>query len=106
MKPIIAILFALVAFLGYRVLMLEAELKQMSRNVAIAVLSAEAANDKIGAFAPFFSPDKAKFARAWLDGTNMPLAVFPDDVLKPLKQELEAKRSSPEARQLAATLFK
>lgn len=106
MKAPIAILFALIAFLGFRVFQLEAELKQTSRNAAIAVLSAEAANDKIGAFAPYFAPDKDKFIKAWLDSTNMPLASFPDEVLSPLKHELESKRASPEAQQVRAAVFK
>jgi hypothetical protein len=100
------ILFALIAILGYRVLLLESELKNVSRNAAIAVLSAEAANDKIGAFAPYFAPDKDKFIRSWFDTTNMPLAVFPNEVLAPIKQELEEKRTSKEAQQLRATIFK
>lgn len=106
MKAPIAILFALIAFLGFRVFQLEAELKQASRNAAIAVLSAEAANDKIGAFAPYFAPDKDKFIKAWLDSTNMPLAIFPDEVLSPLKRELESKRASAEAQQVRAAMFK
>ena len=99
-------MFALIAFLGFRVFQLEAELKQASRNAAIAVLSAEAANDKIGAFAPYFAPDKDKFIKAWLDSTNMPLAIFPDEVLSPLKRELESKRASAEAQQVRAAMFK
>ena len=99
-------MFALIAFLGFRVFQLEAELKQATRNAAIAVLSAEAANDKIGAFAPYFAPDKDKFIKAWLDSTNMPLAIFPDEVLSPLKRELESTRASAEAQQVRAAMFK
>jgi hypothetical protein len=106
MKSAISILFMIVALLGYRVLTLEAELKQISRNTAIAVLSIEAANDKIGAIAPYFSADKEKFAKAWIDSANMPLAVFPEDILIPLKRELEEKRTSKEAEQLKATILK
>jgi hypothetical protein len=106
MRVAVAVLFALVVLLGFRVFQLEADLKQASRNSAIAVLSAEAANDKIGAFAPYFAPDKDKFIRAWLDSTNMPLAIFSDEVLVPIKRELESRRSSQEARQLRAALFK
>jgi hypothetical protein len=100
------VIFVLVVILGYRVIQLESELKNVSRNTAIAVLSAEAANDKIGAFAPYFAPDKDKFIKAWFDSVNMPLAVFPDEVLTPIKQELEEKRASKETQQLRATLFK
>lgn len=100
------VLFALIVILGYRVILLEAELKNISRNTAIAVLSAEAANDKIGAFAPYFEPNKEQFIKAWLDTTNMPLAVFPDEVITPIKQELEEKRTSKESQQFKATIFK
>jgi len=106
MKAAITVLFVLVALLGFRVIQLEAELKQVSRNSAIAVLSAEAANDKIGAFAPYFAPDKDKFIKAWLDSTNMPLAVFPEEVLSPIKQELESRRDSPETQKVRAAVFK
>ena len=106
MKAAISILFVIVAILGYRVLNLEAELKQISRKTAIAVLSAETENDKVGAIAPYFAADKEKFVRAWIDSTNMPLAVFPGDILVPLKRELEEKRMSKEAVQLKATIFK
>ena len=106
MKAAIAILFGLVVLLGFRTFQLEAELKQASRNAAIAVLSAEAANDKIGAFAPYFAPDKDKFIKAWLDSTNMPLAIFPEDILSPIKRELESKRASPEAQKVQAAVFK
>ena len=101
------VLFALIVILGYRVILLEAELKNVSRNTAIAVLSAEVANDKIGAFAPYFEPNKEQFIKTWLDTTNMPLAVFPDEVITPIiKQELEEKRTSKESQQFKATIFK
>ena len=106
MKFAVYFLFAIVAVLGYRVLSLEAELQQTSRNAAIAVLSAEAANDKIGATAPYFAANKEKFANAWMDTVNMPLAVFPAEILVPIKRELEEKRMSNEAIQLKASIFK
>ena len=106
MKPAFALLAAFTAFLGFRVFELEAAVQQVQTNAAIAVLSAESANDKIGAFAPYFTEDREKFAKAWIDSTNMPLAVFPDHVLGPLKRELEAQRSSKESQQLKALMFK
>lgn len=75
-------------------------------STAIAALSAEAANSKVGAIAPFFSQDKEAFARAWLDSVNMPLAVFPENVLVPMKRALEEKRLSKESQQLKAVTFK
>jgi hypothetical protein len=72
----------------------------------IAVLSAEAANNKIGAIAPFFSQDKEAFAKAWLDSVNMPLAVFPDEVLIPLKRTIEERRVSKASQQQRAAVFK
>ena len=106
MKPAILVLFALVALLGYRVLHLESQLNLALRNTAIAVLSAEAANDKIGAVAPYFAANREKFIKAWFDSNNMPLAVFPEEVISPIKQELEQKRGSKETQQLRATIFK
>ena len=106
MKPAILVLFALVALLGYRVLHLESQLNPALRNTAIAVLSAEAANDKIGAVAPYFAANREKFIKAWFDSNNMPLAVFPEEVISPIKQELEQKRGSKETQQLRATIFK
>jgi hypothetical protein len=50
-------------FLGYRVFQLELEVKQVQTNSAIALLSAEAANNKVGAIAPFFAQDKEAFAK-------------------------------------------
>jgi hypothetical protein len=106
MKATLIVLALFTVFLGYRVLGLEQEVKQLQMNAAIAVLSAEAANNKVGAIAPFFSQDKGAFTKAWLDSVNMPLAVFPEDVLVPLKRTLEEKRMSKESQQLKATVFK
>jgi len=106
MKTAILVLFALIAFLAYRVIQLESQLNLALKNTAIAVLSAEAANDKIGAFAPYFTPDREKFVKAWLDSNNLPLAVFPDEVITPIKNGLEQKRGSKESQQLRATIFK
>jgi hypothetical protein len=36
----------------------------------------------------------------------MPLAVFPDEVITPIKQELEEKRTSKESQQFKVTIFK
>lgn len=93
-------------FLGYRVLQLESALDQLQTNTAIAVLSAEAANDKIGAFAPYFSPDKDRFARAWIDNLNLPPAMFPEEVIVPLKQKLEQNRNLPGMVSLRESTFK
>ncbi len=106
MKIIISVLALAIALLGYRVFALEAELKQLQTNAAIAILSAEAANNKVGAIAPYFEQDKQAFARAWLDSINLPPAVFPDDVWIPLKSRLEEARTSKEAERQKASTFK
>lgn len=93
-------------YLAFRLFQLEAEVKQLQMNAAIAALSAEAANTKIGAIAPYFAHDKEAFARAWLDNLNLPPAVYPDDVLIPLKRSLEEKRMSPEIQKLKAETFR
>jgi len=106
MKAAITILAALTAFLAFRVFELESEVKQLQRSAAIAVLSAEAANNKVGAIAPYFQRDNEAFARAWFDSLNLPPAVFPDEVLTPLRQELQMLRSTPEAQKQKAELFR
>ena len=106
MKSLLTIFAVFIAFLGYRVIQLEQEVKQLQMNVAIAVLSAEAANNKVGAIAPFFAQDKDAFIKAWLDSVNMPLAVFPDEVLVPLKRTLEERRMSKESQQQKTAVFK
>jgi len=106
MKAVVLAIALLVLFLGYRVVVLEREVRQLQTNTAIALLSAEAANNKVGAIAPFFSQDKEAFAKAWLDSNNLPLAVFPEEVLVPLKRMLEEKRASKESQSLKATVFK
>ena len=106
MKALLALLAIVTAFLGYRVFHLEAELKQLQTNTAIAVLSAEAANNKVGAIAPYFEQDKEAFAKAWLDNVNMPLAVFPEDILVPLKRTLEERRGTQESQAQKAAIFK
>jgi hypothetical protein len=106
MKFILAVLALATAFLGFRVIALEAEVKQLQTNAAIAVLSAEAANNKVGAIAPFFGQDKEAFAKAWLDSVNMPAAVFPEEVLVPLKRTLEERRMSKESQLQKAQIFK
>ena len=105
-KASLVLLFLFSLFLGYRVLTLEGEVRQLQTNTAIAVLSAEAANNKIGAISPYFKQDKEAFIRAWLDSTNMPPAVFPAEVLSPIKRELERMRNDPTAQQLKERLFK
>lgn len=105
MKIAIAILSLFCLSLGYLMVELEGQVKQLQTNTAIAVLSAEAANNKIGAIAPYFARDKETFARAWIDTLNMPLAVFPEEVIVPIKRSLEEKRSSKESQQLKASTF-
>jgi hypothetical protein len=106
MKLILTLLALTTAFLGYRVVDLEAQVRQLQTNAAIAILSAEAANNKVGAIAPFFGQDKEAFAKAWLDSVNMPAAVFPEEVLVPLKRTLEERRASKESQLQKATIFK
>jgi hypothetical protein len=106
MRAFVAILAAATGFLAFRVFQLEAEVHQLQVNAAIAVLSAEAANDKVGAIAPFFAPDKDAFAKAWFDNNNLPQAVFPDDVLVPIRRRLEQQRSTPEAERQRTYFFK
>ena len=106
MKFVVAALVLVSAFLGYRIVALEQQVKQVQVNAAIALLSSEAANNKIGAIAPFFSQDKEAFVKAWLDNNNLPLATFPEDVLIPIKRSLEEKRGSKESQALKASVFK
>jgi len=105
MKVAVAALALCAALLGIKVFSLSAQLNEVQRNTAIAVLMAEAADKKIGAFAPYFAPSKEAFVNAWIDGTNMPPAVFPEEVIHPLKQELEARRNSPETQELKKRIF-
>lgn len=93
-------------FLGYRLFKLEMEVSQLQTNCAIATLQADAANNKIGAISPYFRNDKEAFIRAWFDSANLPPAVFPDDVLIPLKRALEEKRNDKSAQELKAQIFK
>lgn len=103
----ISILFGLLCgYLIFEVVRLKREVHQLQTNCAIAVLSAEAANQKIGAIAPYFAPDKEAFIRGYMDANNLPLAVFPDEVLNPIRDGLQRGRSSPEADRLRATVFK
>jgi hypothetical protein len=105
-KIIVGLLVVFCLFLGLRLLNVESELASVQRNTAIAILSAEAANTKAGAIAPYFSPDKEAFVKAWIDSVNMPPAVFPEHVLVPLKQELERKRSDPNSQKALEAAFK
>lgn len=106
MKITLAILSLITTLLIYKVFQLDSELKQLQTNAAIAVLSAEAANKKIGAIAPFFSQDKEAFAKAWLDSVNMPSAVFPEDVLVPLKRTLDERRVSKASQEQKAAIIR
>jgi hypothetical protein len=106
MKALFVAFALLTAFLAYRVVELERQVSQLQINTAIAVLSAEAANNKIGATSPFFRQDKQAFVNAWLDANNLPQAVFPDEVLHPIKRNLELMRSSKQAQSLVDSIFK
>ncbi len=106
MKLICAILTLACAALTYKVISLDQKLKEVERNAAIAVLSAEVANNKIGAFAPYFGEDKEKFVQNWIDGFNMPLAVVDSDVLNELKGTLTRKRGDEASRQLRESMMK
>ncbi|WP_254458945.1 hypothetical protein [Xanthomonas sacchari] len=104
-KALVVVLALVCALLGHRVLRLESEVHELQRNAAIALLSAEIANKKVGAFAPYFAEDKEAFANAWLDGANMPSPVFPEDVLVPLQRELARRRAEPVSQKLKAETF-
>jgi hypothetical protein len=105
MKRVLIAMSVFVLFLGYRVLKAEDQIAQLQQNTAIAILSAEAANNKVGAIAPYLTPDKEAFTTAWMDNFNLPLAVFPDDVLVPIKQRLERLRGTPENVALRKQIF-
>lgn len=106
MKTFVFALSLITAFLGYRVVALEQQVQQLQVNTAIATLSAEAANNKVGAISPFFTQDKEAFVKAWIDNNNLPLAVFPEEILVPIKRQLEEKRGSKESQALKAAVFK
>jgi hypothetical protein len=93
MKIVIIILTVVVGFLWFKLEQQQEKISLLERNAAIAILSAEIANDKIGAFAPYFREDKEKFIKKWIDGLNMPPAIFDEGILIPLRKELEAKRN-------------
>lgn len=92
MKFVIAILTVVVGFLWLKMGQQQENISNLERNAAIAILSAEIANDKIGAFAPYFVEDKEKFVKKWIDGVNMPPAIFDEGILIPLRKEIETKR--------------
>jgi hypothetical protein len=106
MKVIVSVIALVTIFLGFRVTALESEVKQLQTNAAIAVLSAEAANNKVGAIAPFFEQDKEAFAKAWLDSVNMPAAIFPEEVLISLRRTLEERRLSKASQAQKAQIFR
>ena len=93
MKIVIAILTVIVGFLWVKMGQQEEKISKLERNTAIAILSAEIANDKIGAFAPYFAEDKEKLVKKWIDGVNMPPAIFDEVILIPLRKEIENKRN-------------
>lgn len=106
MKSAMIALTALALFLGYRVVKLEDQVATLQKNTAIAILSAEAANNKVGAIGPYFQQDKDAFTKAWMDNNNLPLAEFPDEVIVPMKQRLERLRGLPENVKLRNDIFK
>lgn len=83
-----AILFATVIYLLDQIRDLEDELRQVERNAAIAVLSAERAHTKIGAFAPCFSESPEAFVNAEVENSNLPLPVFSDGVLQSVQRDM------------------
>ena len=82
------------------------EVLLLQTNCVIAVLSAEAVNQKVGAIAPHFAPDKEAFINAYFEASNLPLAVFPAEVLNPIRDTLRRGRNSPEADRIRAMVFK
>ena len=106
MKVVVFLLSVLTLFLGYKIIRLENEVATLQRSSAIAVLSAEIANKKVGAIAPYFGEDKEAFANAWIDDLNMPLAEFPQETLGPIRAELARKRLDPISQKLKADTFK
>jgi hypothetical protein len=105
MKTAITILSIACAFLLYKVISLQFEIERVERNTAIAVLSAEVANKKIGAIAPYFGENKEAFANAWIDDFNMPPAEFSDAALGPVRDELNKKRADPASVKLKEKTF-
>ena len=106
MKGVVVFLALVCLGLAVQLYRLTQEVDTLQRSAAIAVLSAEIANKKIGAIAPYFEEDKAAFAKAWADDVNMPSAEFPADTLGPLRAELERRRNIPGMRQLVNETFK
>lgn len=98
-------LFLLSIFLTSKIFTLEDRLKSNERNTAIAILSAEAANNKVGAIAPYFRRNDAVFAKSWSDTTNMPAAVFPSEAIDPIKKQLEFQRQSLEMKKMTIETF-
>lgn len=105
-RAIIGVLAAAVVVLGYKVNDLEVRHQNLERNVVIAVLSAEIANNKVGAIAPYFGEDQRKFVDEWIRGTSMPLAVFDDKILKAVRDEIDRRSMATDQREMAATLMK
>lgn len=81
------------------------ELDQLQTSCAIAMLAAEAANKQIGADASFFAKDREMFIKAWEDNATLPVAVFPDNVLGPVREQREQRRNSKGQRELRSMLF-
>jgi hypothetical protein len=92
----IVLLSVSVLYLLSRLRDLEEKLTMVERNSAIAVLSAERAHSKIGAFAPCFGDDPQTYVRADIENSNLPLAVFSDDVLIPLRQAMDKRHPANE----------
>jgi hypothetical protein len=104
-SSITALLCVLCGYVAFETVRLKQEVRQLQTNCAVAVFSAEAANRKVGAIAPFFATDKEAFIRAYLDANNLPLAVFPDETLNPIRDSLERGRNGAQARAVRETVF-
>ncbi len=76
---------------GYSLTLMQ-DIARLERNIAIASLSAEAANKKIGAIAPYFRRDDAAFESAWIDEASLPVAVFSTDIFNLLKADMSRNR--------------
>jgi hypothetical protein len=106
MKPSTAVLLVILAFMGYRMYELNLAVHQLQEGLAVAVLSAEAANKKADAIAPFFASDKDAYAKAWLTSTTLPLVVLPEEVLVPITRAIDERSKSRQWQEQKAAIFR
>ena len=78
----------------FKILILERHVDDVERNAAIAVLSAEFANNKVGAIAPVFRQDLGAFAKAWLGNEALPGAIFSTEILNDVRDHV-ARGATP-----------